>query len=326
MSLRKISVIIPIYKVEPYLEQCIESVVNQTYRDLEIILVDDGSPDRCPELCDNWAVRDSRIRVVHKPNGGLSSARNAGLDIATGRWVVFIDSDDVVSPHLIQSLMQANTCDKLLCASGYLRFTEELPANQTPEPAVRTGGKDLIPCRSGYFCWAVLYDMQIIRQYGIRFDETLTNLEDVAWNVAYLAYIEDLCIIPTELYFYRITPNSITSQCVDRHWQVRSWIQTRNSVLRRALEHGADTEDVSVLRQFIRRCQNNIFAECVSGNLGYGNYTALCMETDWATMDVLKSQFPAEYVCMRYIPWVYFLGYSSVIRLRRWLQNLRKRS
>lgn len=90
----KFSVIVPVYKVEGYLEQCVESVLQQTYTDFELILVDDGSPDRCPEMCDDFSQKDTRIKVIHKKNGGLSSARNAGLDIATGDYVVFLDSDD----------------------------------------------------------------------------------------------------------------------------------------------------------------------------------------------------------------------------------------
>lgn len=91
-----ISVIIPIYKVEKYLDECIESVVNQTMKDLEIILVDDGSPDRCPQMCDEWVKRDSRIQVIHKPNGGLSDARNVGIRISKGKYILPLDSDDVI--------------------------------------------------------------------------------------------------------------------------------------------------------------------------------------------------------------------------------------
>lgn len=90
----KVSYILPIYKVEAYLRQCVESLTCQTFRNIEIILVDDGSPDGCPALCDKLATEDDRIRVVHKPNGGLSDARNAGLDVATGDYVIFVDSDD----------------------------------------------------------------------------------------------------------------------------------------------------------------------------------------------------------------------------------------
>ena len=99
-----ISVIVPIYKVEEYLDRCIESIVNQTYKNLEIILVDDGSPDNCLKICDIWKEKDDRIIVIHKRNGGLSDARNSGLDIASGNYISFIDSDDFVSNTFIEDL------------------------------------------------------------------------------------------------------------------------------------------------------------------------------------------------------------------------------
>lgn len=106
-----ISVIIPVYKVERYLDACVASVVRQTYTDLEIILVDDGSPDNCPAMCDAWAKKDARIKVIHRPNGGLSAARNSALDVATGDFVFFVDSDDVIEPETLQRAwkMQKNT-------------------------------------------------------------------------------------------------------------------------------------------------------------------------------------------------------------------------
>ena len=100
-----ISVIIPVYKVEKYLDKCIQSVINQTYSNLEIILVDDGSPDNCPQLCDDWANKDERIKVIHKKNGGLSDARNAGLDIATGEYIAFVDSDDYIESDMYECLL-----------------------------------------------------------------------------------------------------------------------------------------------------------------------------------------------------------------------------
>ena len=102
-----ISVIIPIYKVEEFLDKCISSVVNQTYYDLEIILVDDGSPDNCPIMCDKWAERDERIKVIHKVNGGLSDARNAGIQIAKGDFIAFVDSDDWIAPNMYQMMVDA---------------------------------------------------------------------------------------------------------------------------------------------------------------------------------------------------------------------------
>ena len=100
----KFSIIVPIYKVEEYLDRCVESLIRQTEKDIEIILVDDGSPDSCPAMCDEWAKKDERIRVVHKENGGLSDARNAGLNIATGEYVLFVDSDDYVAENACESL------------------------------------------------------------------------------------------------------------------------------------------------------------------------------------------------------------------------------
>ena len=97
----EISIIIPVYKVEKYICECVDSILAQEYKDFEIILVDDGSPDRCPEICDNYANTDNRIKVIHKPNGGLSSARNAGLAQAKGRYVWFVDSDDLTEKKRI---------------------------------------------------------------------------------------------------------------------------------------------------------------------------------------------------------------------------------
>ena len=92
-----VSVVLPIYNVEKYLSRCLESVVNQSYRKLEIILVDDESPDKCPEICDKWAAKDNRIKVVHKKNAGLGHARNTGIENATGEYICFVDSDDYIA-------------------------------------------------------------------------------------------------------------------------------------------------------------------------------------------------------------------------------------
>lgn len=143
-----ISVIVPIYKVEKYLNKCIESIVNQTYENLEIILVDDGSPDNCPKMCDEWATRDSRIKVIHKKNGGLSDARNVGLKLATGDYVAFVDSDDWVASDFLEILINAAIQNHAqIAASGIVKIDTQ---NQsfcgkryeqkvfTPEQAIQT--------------------------------------------------------------------------------------------------------------------------------------------------------------------------------------------
>ena len=102
-----VTVIIPVYKVERYLDACVESVVRQSYADLEILLVDDGSPDRCPALCDAWAEKDPRIKVIHRENGGLSAARNSGIDAAKGEFLLFVDSDDLLEPDAVRRAVDA---------------------------------------------------------------------------------------------------------------------------------------------------------------------------------------------------------------------------
>lgn len=103
----KISVIVPVYKVEAYLDRCVKSILAQTFEDFELILVEDGSPDNCGAMCDAWAEKDSRIKVIHKENGGLSDARNAGFEVSAGEWITFIDSDDYVHPAMLQALLEA---------------------------------------------------------------------------------------------------------------------------------------------------------------------------------------------------------------------------
>lgn len=132
-----INVIVPVYKVEPYLDKCISSIVNQTYKNLEIILVDDGSPDSCPTMCDAWAEKDSRIRVIHKPNGGLSDARNAGMTVATGELMAFVDSDDWIAPDMYEYLYQRLTEDNSDIAACGVQMVWE---NKTPSRMLTRDG------------------------------------------------------------------------------------------------------------------------------------------------------------------------------------------
>lgn len=120
MEQQKISVIVPVYRVEAFLDRCVQSIADQSYKNLEIILVDDGSPDNCPAICDAWAEKDSRVKVVHKQNGGLSDARNAGMAIATGELTGFVDSDDWITPDMYQhlhDLMAADHSDIAVCGA-----------------------------------------------------------------------------------------------------------------------------------------------------------------------------------------------------------------
>lgn len=121
-----ISVIVPVYNVENYIHRCVESIVNQSYKNLEIILVDDGSPDNCPKICDEWSKKDKRIKVVHQKNGGAGSARNAGIAVSSGEWIAFVDGDDSVDESFYEVLMSAaleNNVD--ICACDFKYFNED---------------------------------------------------------------------------------------------------------------------------------------------------------------------------------------------------------
>ncbi len=124
----KLSVIVPVYKVENYLHKCVDSILGQTYKALEIILVDDGSPDKCGKICDEYAVKDERIKVIHKSNGGLSDARNAGIEVAEGEYITFVDSDDWIEKDMYEILMKGATENSTKLAVGGVKVYDEAQA------------------------------------------------------------------------------------------------------------------------------------------------------------------------------------------------------
>ena len=183
----KISVIVPVYKTEGLLDICVESIVGQTYKNLEIILVDDGSPDNCPAMCDEWAEKDSRIRVIHKENGGVSSARNAALDIATGDYIGFVDSDDWIEPEMYSSLIQKiSESGKNIALCSY--YAVEISGERYECRCVvdkEVLDKDdyfrfIVLGGDGGYIWNRLYDADILKE--VRFDEDIWYSEDLLFN------------------------------------------------------------------------------------------------------------------------------------------------
>lgn len=137
-----ISIIVPIYKVEKYLPKCIESLLNQTYKNVEIILVDDGSPDLCPQICDEYAAMDKRIRVIHQINSGVSAARNSGLEVATGEFIGFVDPDDWVAPDMYEGMLDAmlqEQVDLVIC--GYDYYDEDGKVDENRRYPIRNSEK-----------------------------------------------------------------------------------------------------------------------------------------------------------------------------------------
>ena len=206
-----ISVIIPIYKVEEFLDKCISSVVNQTYYNLEIILVDDGSPDNCPQMCDVWASRDNRINVIHKPNGGLSDARNAGIQIAKGDFIAFVDSDDWIAPNMYQMMVDAMEKENAdICACGIVvSYPESEKVLNIPE--VVGDSKmilELIYNDTQYpvAAWNKLYRRECWENF--RFPNGKI-CEDTFTTYLLVDHAKKIVQISEPLYYYRIRSNSI---------------------------------------------------------------------------------------------------------------------
>ena len=131
-----ISVIIPVYKVEKYLKRCIDSVINQTYKNLEIILVDDGSPDNCPKICDDYSKKDKRIKVIHKKNGGVSAARNKGLKLSNGDYIVFVDSDDWLEYNFVEEMLTNLRKNKVDYFFVLYQYTASFHKNPFDKPTI----------------------------------------------------------------------------------------------------------------------------------------------------------------------------------------------
>lgn len=221
-----ISIVVPVYRVEAYLKRCVDSLRSQTYANLEIILVDDGSPDGCPAICDSYAEQDGRIRVIHQKNAGLSGARNAGIDIAKGEYLAFVDSDDYVSPDFIRSmyeLLQETGCAIAQCRFAYVQGE---PLKSEPSSSVRIyRGESLMEQLYGpeeeatYFvvAWNKLYRRELFEQ--IRYPLGRIH-EDEATTYRLFHAGKKLAFLDRALYgYYTENAGSITSVFSEKRLQ-----------------------------------------------------------------------------------------------------------
>lgn len=226
-----VSVVLPIYGVEKYLDRCVESVIHQTYTNLEIILVDDGSPDSCPQKCDDWAGRDSRIKVVHKKNAGLGMARNTGIENATGEYICFFDSDDYIALDAVEKAYRcasANQAELVLfgfcnvgadgtirkktvpctphsCYEGEQVTQYVLPNLLAPDP--KTG----VETNLWMSAWACFYSMELIQRVGWRFVSEREYISEDLYSLLCLYWaVKKVAILPETLYFYCDNGGSLT--------------------------------------------------------------------------------------------------------------------
>lgn len=226
----KISIVLPIYNVEPYLERCLKSVVEQSYANLEIILVDDGSPDNCPAICEQWAAKDSRIVVVHKQNAGLGMARNTGIEHATGDYICFFDSDDYIAKNAIEELVRiVEKQEAEIITYGYANVNSAGECYNMHIPKCRASVftaheikneflPDLIaPMKDSMnkglhmSAWASMFSMDLIRRTGWRFvSEREIIAEDVYSLLCLYKYVRKVAVLEKALYFYCDNAGSLT--------------------------------------------------------------------------------------------------------------------
>lgn len=219
----KLSFIVPIYNVEPYLRKCVDSLLAQDYSDYEIILVDDGSPDGCPKICDEYAAAHENIRAVHRENGGLSAARNSGIKVAKGEYICFLDSDDYWEPNVLSGLMAQIERDKLdVLRFKYQNVNERYevynpyksdPYKGNDYSEVPTDGVSFLNSRFGTACYAVMFILRRELLKDCLFTEGI-YFEDTDWTPRMLTKANRVASADTIVYNYLIRQGSIT-QAID---------------------------------------------------------------------------------------------------------------
>ncbi len=240
----EISIIIPVYNVAAYLEACLESVRQQTFADYEVWMIDDGSTDGSSAICDAFAARDNRFHAVHQPNGGVSSARNMGLEKASGRWICFIDSDDTVAPHFLHDLhTAADGHEDTLTAQGFNRiypdhteaveYEDELFTKENMGDAFELRHLN----RPGYV-WNKIFSREIIKRNHLQFNTKIHYAEDVIFMLSYVSHMDKIHFIPgiNYNYFNRDNASSLSQRVSDFESEYlcnKIYLQTMQTIVQR---------------------------------------------------------------------------------------------
>lgn len=282
---KKVSIIIPVYKVERYLDQCMVSIVNQTYKNLEIILVDDGSPDQCPQSCDKWAKKDNRIKVIHKANGGLSDARNCGLKISTGKYLLFVDSDDWIVLNMVEKMVTAiekDNSDMAICqfVMFYQDGTTEKSVSDIYENVAISNYEAinllLEDNRISNHAWRKLYKKEL-------FNEEFPvgkNYEDIYITWKLILACRKISLLDDPLYFYRQNDTGIiANNSVKNLWDFFEGIVTATEGieeqypnLRNSLNNYRFQKSLYILQLLNEKCNetySNDWGELKNEILGY---------------------------------------------------------
>jgi len=256
----KVSVVVPIYNVECYLDRCVQSLVNQTLKEIEIILVDDGSPDKCPEICDEYAKKGYCIKVIHKQNAGLGMACNSGIEVASGDYIAFCDSDDYVGAEMYETMYEAALEYHADVVFTGIQTVDEhgvvKPMSKPVQKAVLSQRKqieayllDMVASEPSAVndrdiqmsAKVVLYSREMIEKYHLRFEsERVFISEDLIWHIDVLAHASCVCLLPETFYYYYCNTTSLSKKVrTDRFVLFKS---LHNEILRRCHSYGVSDE------------------------------------------------------------------------------------
>ena len=267
----KFSIIVPVYGTERYIRECVDSILIQEFRSFELILVDDGSPDLCSQICDEYMRADSRVRVIHKGNGGVSSARNAGIEIAKGQYIWFVDSDDSIASGSLQILNEKLTEKE----NALLAFQTDLSGEVRFEGIEEYLVNLHFPYKVNFTVWSKVYQLAFINTHGIRFDEEEGIGEDLLFNLTCYRYLfmegQEISFDHRCFYHYRKRDGSAmqTERSDAFEVQMRLFRKTcdllRNNVRKQILEQFFLQYMIAGIRQS-RALPANQFAEVVRKN------------------------------------------------------------
>lgn len=337
-----ISIIIPVYNAEKYLSRCIGSILRQSFADFELILVDDGSKDRSGVLCDKYALKDARIKVLHKENGGVSSARNLGLENAQGKYITFIDADDWVAENYLEKLLDAIENTEAQFVVGKLENREVTCREFFVEDEVldfaNLQGEEIHALFTrDIFCgpWVKLFVSRIIQQHNLRFKEGMRFGEDTLFVRDYLLKCERICTIKDKLYFYNKLNDGSATKSFDPN--IRKWVllltenyysflskfnideeQRKRAVAEYAFERFCGSS-IQYIQKFSRE---NAIVEIEKNFLNLSEY--LLMNVEWESAEngytvmrkaVIEGNFPRVYQ-----------EYNRILngrKFRRWLAGVR---
>ncbi len=343
--MQKVSIIVPIYNVEKYLRECVDSLLNQTLREIEVILVDDGSPDGCPRICDEYKEKDARVKVVHKQNGGLSDARNAGMKLVEGEYVAFIDSDDYVDLRMFEKLyaeakkrdLDVCYCDYNFDNNGIIRPACKQKENlfidgkeETnaflldmvgPLPSYPSDVKYLVSVWHGIYKTSIINDNHLVYE-----SERLYPSEDLLFHIDFLSRCERVGYLKDAMYYWRFNPGSLSRTYSTQKFA--KYVALLNRVKEKLDEHFPELE----YKLHYQRCVYSFFRSIVKYEaLGCNEPKVLRRINERCghqLMQPLYKNYPVSAMALKHRLFFTCMKYhlSSLLYLMCWLENKKQKN